>query len=141
MHSHDMMQNMVASMSKPAHQMVHDRYFRDKDKLPGDFEARMDKIIDDMMKDIPFDEMTQAMVPTYQKHFTKADIDSLIAFYSSPTGQKVLRELPAIMGEAMQATMPIIRQHMDAVNERLKQEVSDMLKNSQKKPVPGPPNT
>jgi len=141
MHSREMMQNMIASMAKPMHQMVHDRYLKDKDKLPADFESRMDKLMDDMIKDMPFDQMTQAMVPTYQKHFTKADIDSLIAFYSSPTGQKVLRELPAIMGEAMQAMMPIMRQHMDAMNERLKQDVADMIKNSQKKPVPSDPNT
>jgi len=141
MHSHEMMQNMIASMTKPMHQMVHDRYLKDKDKLPPDFEVRMDKLMDDMMKDMPFDEMTQAMVPTYQKHFTKADIDTLNAFYSSPTGQKVLRELPAVMGEAMQAMMPIMRQHMDVMNERIKQDVADMLKNSQKKPVSSPPNT
>jgi hypothetical protein len=93
------------------------------------------------MKSMPFDEMMQSMVPTYQKHFTKGDIDSLVAFYSSPVGQKLLREMPAIMGEAMEAMMPIMRQHMDAMNQRLQQEVADMLKNSQKKPVQPPPTT
>jgi len=87
------------------------------------------------MKGMPFDEMIQAMVPAYQKHFTKGDIDSLVAFYSSPTGQKILREMPAITGEAMQSMMPIMRQHMDAMNQRIQQEVADMVKKSQKKPA------
>ena len=34
--------------------------------------------------------MMQSMVPAYQKHFTKGDIDNLVAFYSSPTGEKVI---------------------------------------------------
>lgn len=36
--------------------------------------------------------MTEAMVTVYQKHFTKSDVEALIGFYSSPTGQKMLRE-------------------------------------------------
>jgi hypothetical protein len=141
MHSHDMMHNMIVAMAKPMHQMVHDQFVKDKDKLPADFETRMNKMMDDMIKDIPLDEMMQAMVPTYQKHFTKGDINALVIFYSSPTGQKLLREMPAIMGEAMEATMPIVRQHIDAMNLRLQQEVADMLKNPPKKPVQSPPST
>ncbi len=101
----------------------------------------MNKMMDDMMKDMPFDEMMQAMVPSYQKHLTKGDVDSLVAFYSSPTGQKVLRELPAIMGEAMEAMMPIMRRQMDTMNQRVQQEVADMIKNSQKKPDQTTPGT
>jgi len=124
-----MMLKMMDAMAKPMHQLVHDRYLKEKDKLPADFEARMNKMMDDMMKDMPFDEMMQAMVPTYQKHFTKGDMDALVTFYSSPTGQKLLREMPAITAEAMTAMMPIMRQHIDAANRRLQQQTDEMLKN------------
>ena len=127
-HSQDMLQKMLDAMAKPMHQMTHDRYLKDKDKLPADFEAKMNKLTDDMLKDMPFDEMMQAMVPAYQKHFTKGDMGALVAFYSSPTGQKLLQEMPAIMGEAMTAMMPIMRQHMDAMSRRLQQETDEMLK-------------
>jgi uncharacterized protein len=127
-HSHDMMQKMMDAMAKPMHQMVHDRYLKDKDKLPPDFETRMNKRMDEMMKDMPFDEMMQAMVPAYQKHFTKGDMDSLVVFYTSPTGQKLLREMPAIAAEAMTAMMPIMRDHIDATSRRLQQETDGMLK-------------
>jgi uncharacterized protein len=127
-HSQDMMQKMMDAMAKPMRQMTHDRYLKDKDKLPTDFETKMNKVTDDLLKDMPFEEMMQAMVPTYQKHFTKGDMDALVAFYTSPVGQKLLRELPAIMGEAMTAMMPIMRQHIDATNRRLQQETDEMLK-------------
>jgi hypothetical protein len=127
-HSHDMMQKIMETMAKSMQQMTHERYLKDKDKLPPDFEARTNKMMNDMMKDMPFDEMMQAMVPTYQKHFTKGDIDALVAFYTSPTGQKLLRETPTITGEAMTAMMPILRQHMDAMSRRLQQQTDEMMK-------------
>jgi hypothetical protein len=131
-HSHEMMKQMMQAMAKPMHQMVHEQYMKDKDKLPADFETRMNKVMDEMMKDMPMDEMMDSMVPAYQKHFTKGDIDALIAFYSAPTGQKVLRELPAIMSEAMESMMPIMRKSIDKMTERMQQQVAEMVKESPK---------
>lgn len=135
---HDMLNKMIEAMAQPMHQMVHEDYMKDKDKLPADFEAQTNQKVDTMMKNMPWDEMTQAMVPSYQKHFTKGDMDSLTAFYTSPTGEKVLREMPAIMAESMQTMMPIMRKHMEAVNQSLQQQIADMLRQSQKAPSQSP---
>src|SRR5215470_12134902 len=75
MHSHDMMKQMVDAMTKPMHQMVHDQFMKDKDKLPPDFEARMNKMMDDMFQEMPWDEMMKAMIPAYQKHLTRGDVN------------------------------------------------------------------
>jgi uncharacterized protein len=127
-HSQDMLRKMMDAMVKSMQQMTHDRYLKEKDKLPPDFEARTNKMMDDMIKDMPFDEMIEAMVPTYMKHFTKGDMASLFSFYTSPTGQKLLHEMPAITAESMTALMPIMRQHMDAMSRRLQQQTDEMLK-------------
>jgi hypothetical protein len=138
-HSHEMMLNMMDAMIKPMHQMSHQEYLKNQDKLPPDFEEHMNKIVDDMMKNMPLDEMMQAMVPSYQKHFTKGDIDAMLAFYSSPTGQKVLRELPAIMSESMQNIMPIMSKYMETVKERMQQEVARLLQQTPAQPAPSAP--
>ena len=135
MHAREMMAQTVAAMSKPMHQMIHDQYMKDKDKLPADFEARMNKMMDDMMKGFPWDEMLQSMVPVYQKHFTKGDIDAVVAFYSTPTGQKLLREMPTMMAESMQTMMPLLRKQIDAMTERMQEEVAQMIKESGVKPA------
>ncbi|HET8924952.1 MAG TPA: DUF2059 domain-containing protein [Candidatus Acidoferrum sp.] len=143
MHSREMMSQVVDAMSKPMHQMIHEQYLKDKDKLPADFEARMNKMMDDSMKAFPWDEMLQSMVPVYQKHFTKGDISALTAFYGTPTGQKVLRELPAITAEAMQSMMPLLQKQMEAMNGRLQQEVAQMINDSNSaagKKSPATPN-
>ena len=127
-HSHDMMLKMMEAMSAPMHQTTHEQCEKDKDKLPADCEERINKMLDGLMKEMPFDEMMQAMVPAYQKHFTKGDMDALIAFYSAPTGQKVLKELPAVMAEGMEAMMPIMRQSVEKLTERAEKEVAQMMK-------------
>jgi len=133
-HSRDMAQKMLEAMSKPLHQMAHEQCTKYKAKLPADCEERMTNRIDDMWKEMPFDEMLEAMVPAYEKHFTKGDMDAVIAFYAAPTGQKMLREMPAIMGEAMEAMMPIMRKSIDRMTERAQQQLAEMMKDSPHKP-------
>ena len=60
MHSREMIGQMVDAMSKPMHQMIHEQFLKDKDKLPPDFEARMNKMIDE-------GEAMQAMTPLLRK--------------------------------------------------------------------------
>jgi uncharacterized protein len=128
MHTKEMAKQMMDAMSKPMHKMVHDQYIKDKDKLPPDFEERMTQALDEMMNGFDWDEIIEAMVPTYQKHFTKGDLNSLSAFYSSATGQKVLQEMPAIMSEQMEAMMPIMQRQLAGMGERLQQQMAEMSK-------------
>jgi hypothetical protein len=121
--------------------MMHDQYEKDKDKLPADFEARMNKVMDDYLKSFPWDEILQSMVPVYQKHFTKGDVDHLVAFYSTPTGQKLIREMPAITAEAMQVMMPILRDRIDVMTRDVQQQVAEMIKQSEAKPGQNPPTS
>jgi uncharacterized protein len=130
MHSREMMTQVVDAMIKPMHQMLHEQYMKDKDKLPADFEPRMNKLLDEYMKSFPWDEMLQSMIPIYQKHFTKGDIDAIVAFYSAPTGQKLLKEMPQMLSESMQSMMPLLQKQMAAMQERVQEEVMAMLKES-----------
>jgi uncharacterized protein len=65
--------------------------------------AKADQLFDGPFNEFPLDEMLDAIVPIYQKHLTKGELAAVIAFYSSPPGQKILKEMPAITAEAMQA--------------------------------------
>jgi hypothetical protein len=122
-------------MSKPLHQMVHEQYLKDKDKLPADFEARMNKRLDEYFKDLPWDDILNSMVPVYQKHLTKGDMEALTAFYATSTGQKLLKEMPQILAESMQNVMPLMRKHIDTLNQRMQEDIQAMLKESDSKGV------
>ena len=94
--------------------------------------AKVDKMFDTMFSSLPMDEMIDAIVPIYQKHVTKADLAAVTAFYSSPAGQKILKELPAIMAESMQAGGEIGRRVFAAKGEELDRQLADLAKQSKK---------
>jgi uncharacterized protein len=136
MHTHDLMQKMIQVQSQTMQQMLHDQLLKDKSSLPADFETRFQKAMADLFKNMPLDEMSEAMIPAYQKHFTKGDLEAMSAFYSSPVGQKVLEVLPSVMQDGMQAAMPIMTKYIDDWKTRMGQEMKTTDKSA---PAPSAP--
>jgi uncharacterized protein len=135
MHSHDLMQKVLAAQSSGMRQLLHDQIMQDKGAVPADFETRFTKVMEDLIKGMPVDEITEAMIPSYQKHFTHNDIGAMNAFYSSPVGQKVLGELPAVMQEGMQAAVPVISKYMNEWKDRMQKEMEGDSAKSDKTPA------
>jgi hypothetical protein len=88
--------------------------------------AKLNAVTDAVFKDFPIDEMIDATVPIYQKHLTKSDLDAIIGFYSSPVGQKLLKEQPAMMAEGMEAGQDIMLRKLPDIEERLKTKVAQL---------------
>jgi hypothetical protein len=129
MHTRDLMKNVAESMSKQMRQIVGEQLKKEPGMTP-EKQERINKIMDKLIGDMPIDEMLDAMIPVYQKHFTKRNIDDLLAFYSTPTGQKVIKELPAITTEAMQAVTPISQKMMADTMQRVEDQIAQMQKES-----------
>src|ERR1700675_1709863 len=127
MHIRDTLKSTMELMSKQMHKTIHDMVAKQQG-LPSDFEARMEKLTDNMFKDFPIDEYLEAVAPVYEKHFTRGDVDALVAFYTSTTGQKVLKEMPGMMAEAMQAATPIVQKMMTKAMERVQTEIAQAQK-------------
>ena len=49
------------------------------------------------------DGLLEAVVPIYEKHFTPAEINDLLAFYRTPAGRKAISVMPAVMNESIAA--------------------------------------
>ncbi|MFZ1142005.1 MAG: DUF2059 domain-containing protein [Candidatus Sulfotelmatobacter sp.] len=98
------------------------------------FESMLDEMVDNISKDYPVDAILRDrdMVPVYQRHLSKSDAEALIAFYSSPVGQKLLRELPAITTEAMQVSNAHIQPRMELAIDKLKQRVEETVQDDDK---------
>jgi hypothetical protein len=127
MHSRQMMKDMMEVMTVQMHKMIHEQVLK-QPNLPPDSEERLDKTIDAAYKDMPLDQLLDAMIPVYQKHLTKGDVDGLVAFYSSPTGEKMLKEMPAIMAESMQAASGVMQEMMAKMTQRVNDEIAQMQK-------------
>lgn len=81
--------------------------------------AQVDQFAEGLFKEMPIDEMIDAMVPIYQKHLTKEDLSAILAFYSSPVGQKLQREQPAMMQEGMQVGGEIGRRRLTTMMQKM----------------------
>jgi uncharacterized protein len=123
MRSHDMVHRTMEVQAASIQKLFHDQILKDTGKLPPDFDARFRKAMKDMIDGMPTDEIVQAMIPAYQKHFTHGDIAAMNTFYSSPVGQKVLEELPAVMQDGMQAALPIMAKYLGTAEDKMKRDL------------------
>lgn len=57
------------------------------------------EMFDEMLDEMKAEDLEEAIIPIYVKHFSADDIKQLIAFYESPFGRKVTRAMPQIMQE------------------------------------------
>src|SRR5689334_17051827 len=98
-----MMDGMKQAMKQGAEEAFRERV---PNPTPKQLEA-LNGMVDDMMADMPLNELIEAMVPIYRRHLNKSDVDEVIRFYSSTVGQKLLREQPQMIQEGMQAGVEI----------------------------------
>ena len=121
MHIRDQMRLVMDSVAKQQREMIREGLKKRAPQMTEQDLGRLDQFTSDILKDFPVDGMLDDMIPVYQKHLNKADVDAMNAFYQSPTGQKMLREMPAMTAESMQASSPRIQAMMDKVMERAEQ--------------------
>lgn len=128
-------EQMVRTLDGMAQQMRKGAEEGFKSKVPDatpEQLAKVDKFCDTLFASLPVDKMVDAVVPIYQRHLTKSDLAAISAFYASPAGQKILKELPAIMSESMEAGGEIGRQAFADKAQQIDQQIADMVKESQK---------
>jgi len=119
MHIRDQMKQVMDQVLQQMKSMNHEQIKKHDPQVTDEEIARLDAMSDQYLKDIPIDGMLDDMVPVYQKHLTKADVDAMVGFYSSPTGQKILTEMPAMTAEGMQAIQPRMRKMMEDASEKM----------------------
>ena len=83
--------------------------------------------------------MEEMMIPLYDKHFTESEIQDLVTFYKSPTGQKMVAEMPSltidIMGAVSEKVMPKLQEYMTEAAEAEITILKEKVKPAAKKPA------
>jgi uncharacterized protein len=109
MHLRDQMKLVMNQVSGQMKAMSHDQLRKQNPQIADEEIAKLDAQSDELLKAMPIDGMLDDMIPVYQKHLSRSDVDGMMSFYSSPTGQKILKEMPAMTAEGMQAIQPRLR--------------------------------
>ena len=125
MHVREQVGQVMEAIAIQQRAIIHDNLKRQTPRLTRQDLARLDQFTIDIMKDLPIDDTVEDMIPIYQRHLTESDVKAMTAFYSSPTGQKLLREMPGMTVESMQAASPRIQALMDKVMERAAEMADD----------------
>lgn len=77
------------------------------DQLLATFEGSTPGVPDEfwsgLRAELDTDALIELIVPIYARHLTEAELDALIAFYSSEHGRSVVRKMPQVMQESMMA--------------------------------------
>ncbi|OLU27406.1 hypothetical protein BVH03_14415 [Pseudomonas sp. PA15(2017)] len=70
-------------------------------------------------KAVGWDKLKPDMVKLYTSNFSEQELKDLIAFYESPLGQKVLKQMPALTAQSAQITQAKLESAVPAVNKLL----------------------
>ena len=125
MHIHDQMRSVMDSMTKQQSALVHETMKKRYPQIAEERLEQFDAMMEESMKDFPVDAIIDDLIPVYQKHLTRTDVSAMNVFYSSPTGQKLLREMPAMTEESMQLSYGRMQKQMDAMMDRMQKMMKE----------------
>lgn len=134
------MKVVMQQVTQQMRSMQHDQIKKQDSNVTDEDMAKLDAISDEVLKGISAEGLLDDMVPVYQKHLTNLDVNAMVAFYSTPTGQKILREMPAITTEGMQAMQPRLRQMMEEMQSKIEKMVKEQIEDKKQERV-AKPNT
>jgi uncharacterized protein len=132
MHIRDQMKLVMEQVSQQMRSIGHDQLRKSQPSVTDEDIAKLDRISDEVMKSMSVDGLLDDMIPVYQKHLSKSDVDAMIGFYSTPTGQKILREMPSMTRDGMQAMQPHLRQMMDDANAKIEKMMKEQMEKKDK---------
>lgn len=122
MHIREQMGKMMNAMTAQMKQITHENVRKRKPGITQEELAHIDAMADTAIKAYNIDDVFNDMIPIYQRHLSKPDIAAILAFYQSPTGQKLLREQPAMIAESMEVS----RVRMEKAMSELMDKVEDV---------------
>jgi hypothetical protein len=67
------------------------------------------------------------MIPIYQSHFSESDLNQIVTFYSSPDGQKVLKEMPAMSAELVRVSDARLQPQIDEAMKNVGEHIQEMV--------------
>jgi uncharacterized protein len=68
-----------------------------------------------VLEALPYDEMLQLNAKVYGERFKDGELQDIITFYKTPTGLKLVRELPNISGEVGTTVAKVVQERLPAL--------------------------
>jgi hypothetical protein len=85
------------------------------------------KKLDDVFDSTPlftFEDISEAIIPVYQKNLSAGDVQAGIDFYSSDAGKRLLEKVPVILREANEQGGQLVQQKLKTYSEELERKLN-----------------
>lgn len=112
---------MLTAAMQQAKQMTAEEFKRSNPNATAEEIEAATISLSSFYKEMPREELIEATIPIYQRHFTHNEIQAMINFYSTGAGQKFVREMPAVSVESMQAANAVLQKHLPELMEKAEQ--------------------
>jgi hypothetical protein len=90
--------------------------------LPPDVPDIVSQVVNETMLPL-LPQMQAATEKLYAENLTDDEVNGALAFYRTPVGQSLLKKMPAMTQQGMQAGQAIIATHIPEMQQRLVQEL------------------
>ena len=119
-----LMKNAMAQATQG--QQLSDSDQKEIDQVQAEITTEMKKVLD-------WNKLEPMYVRVYQKSFNQQEVDGMIAFYKTPTGEAVLNKMPLVLQNTlveMQQMMKPMMQHLQQKQQEIAAKVQAKKKNS-----------
>lgn len=73
------------------------------------YNQRMEKLKTLLREEVNWDTLKEPMIDLYMAHYTEQELQDMLAFYQSETGQSVVKKMPEVMAASMQITQQLMK--------------------------------
>jgi len=105
------------------------------EKVQNDIDQHRREMTSLMTELLDWKKLEPIYVRIYQRSFTQAEVDGMIAFYKTPAGHAMIGKMPAVMQNSIDEMQQLMGPVMEKI-QRTQQDVADEMK-SETKPKSG----
>lgn len=94
--------------------------------------AAQDDFEKELLAAVNINELTNLLIPIYERHVSEEDLDHLLAFYRSPPGKRFIKALPLITAESRE----VGEKWGEGLGRKVAEKISDKLAHGDYGPWP-----
>jgi uncharacterized protein len=101
------------------------------------FDRFMTRYINLMKEEMNWDKMKGPMIEVYQKNLTEKEVQDMLVFYKSESGQSMIKKMPAITKDSMVVSQSLLKDFypkLQALAEQFKEEIRAEKEQQARKP-------
>ena len=83
--------------------------FKIEESERASFKKHMHKVNLMLRDEMNWDTLKEPMIDLYMAHYTEQELQDMLAFYQSETGQSVVKKMPEVMAASMQITQQLMK--------------------------------